>query len=101
MAKGRRVVGDQNSEELDQLRRLVHTLLVMLRNAGDDLANATADASVTDIGAGLRDAIDSGVDSAATGYTGSGLAIEGVIPSPKHPRRPNVGKIEDLDLRDL
>lgn len=101
MAKARKVVGDQNSEELDQLRRCVHTLMIMLENLGTDLANATADSSVTNIGVGLAAALSTGVDSAATGYTGSGLNIEGVDPTPKAPRRPSVGKVVDLDLSNL
>ena len=101
MAKGRRVVADQNSEELDQLRRLCHTMLIMLENLGTDLEAAADVDAINDVGTGLQAAVSTGVDSAATNYTGSELAVEGVIPSPKHPRRPNVGKVEDLDPKDL
>lgn len=101
MAKARRVVGDQNSEEMDQVRRLLHTLLIMLENLGTDLENAAAVSNINNIGTGLAAAINTGVDSAATDYTGSELVVEGVIPSPKHPRRPNVGKVEDIDPKDL
>jgi hypothetical protein len=101
MAKARRVVSDQNSEELDQLRRTVHTLMIMLENLGTSLGAAADFTDVNNIGDGLNAAFVTGVDSAATDYTGSELPIEGVIPTPKHPRRPNVGKVEDLDPKDL
>jgi len=101
MAKGRRVVADQNSEELDSLRRLVHTMLLMLRNLGNELDGCANAAAINDVGAGLAAGIDAGLDADATGYVGTGLVVEGVIPSPKHPRRPSVGKVEDLDPKSL
>lgn len=101
MAKGRRVVGDQNSEELDQLRRTVHTLMIMLENLGTSLGAALDFTDVNNIGDGLNAAFVTGIDSAATDYTGSGLPVEGVIPTPKHPRRPTVGKVDNLDQNDL
>ncbi len=101
MAKARKVVADQNSEELDQLRRCVHTMMIMLQNLGTDLAAAAAVANINNIGTGLEAAMSTGVDTAATDYTGSGLVIEGVDPTPKAPRRPSVGKVVDLDLKNL
>lgn len=110
MAKGRRVVGDQNSEELDQMRRALHTIMLMLENLGtmlqtlDNTNVGTIVTGMTEIGAGLEAAFDDGQDDDIGGtlYVGAtGLPVEGVIPSPKHPRRPNVGKVEDLDPADL
>lgn len=101
MAKGRRVVGDQNSEELDQLRRCVHTLLLVLSSVATQIGDAANAAAISDIADGLANAIDTGVDSDVSGYTGTGLALEGVIPTPQHPRRPNVGKVENLDPKNL
>ncbi len=104
MAKARKVVGDQNSEELDVLRRCVHTMLIMLENLGTDLAAATLIGDVNDVGTGLQAAISSGLDSAATSYTGSGLEIAGVNPTPKHPKRPQsaaAGALKDLDPNNL
>ena len=103
MAKARKVVGDQNSQEIDVMRRALHTLMIMLENFGTDLSNATADITVTNLGAGLAAALSSGVDSSATNYTGSELPIEGVDPTPKHPARPQggIGAVVDLDPNNL
>lgn len=104
MAKARNVVGDQNSEELDVLRRCVHTMLIMLENLGTDLEAAADFTDVNNIGIGLNAAISTGLDSAATDYTGSGLEIAGVNPTPKHPKRPQsaaAGALKDLDLNNL
>lgn len=101
MAKVRKVIGDQNSEELDQLRRCVHTLMIMLENLGTDLGAAADFTDVNNIGDGLNAAFVTGVDTAATDYTGSGLVVEGVDPTPKAPKRPTVGKVVDMDPQNL
>jgi len=101
MAKGRKVVSDVSSEEVDALRRTVHTLMLVLRGFADDLSNAAAASNINNVGAGLRDAIDNGVDSAGTDYTGTNLLVEGVVPTPKHPKRRQSGTVVDLDSQDL
>ena len=99
MAKARKVVADQNSEELDQLRRTVHSLMIILENVGTNLAAAIDPA---DVGTALEAAIATGVDSDTSGgYVPTGIEIVGVDPTPKHPRRPKGGKIVDLDPSDL
>lgn len=69
MARARKVVADQNSQELDELRRQFNNLLAIIENAADLAAVQTA--------------IADGVDSAETGRE-----INGVRPTPTHPRRP-------------
>ena len=102
MAKARKVVGDQNSEEMDQLRRAVHGILVLLENVGTALGAATADATVTDIGDGLAAAINTGTDADSASYTGSGVDVAGMEPTPKHPKRPTAsGKLVDVDPKNL
>jgi len=103
MAKVRKVVGDQNSEELDVIRRCLHTVLVMLENLGTSLEAVVDINDLNNIGIGLNAAISSGLDSSATDYTGSELEIVGVDPTPKHPKRPQggIGSIVDLDLNNL
>lgn len=106
MAKARRVVGDQNSEEFDQMRRCVHSIMLVLQNVASevDAGNITADEAFTVLLTTLSTGVDAditAVDGGGNNYAGTTLAVEGVIPTPKHPRRPNVGKIDDLDASDL
>ncbi len=115
MAKARKVIGDQNSEEVDQLRRTVHTLMLMLENLGtmlttlDNTSAATIVTGMTEIGTGLNAALDNGLDADIGGtlYVGAtGLEIAGMRPSPQHPRRPRTtqnarGTVVDLDPTDL
>lgn len=99
MPKVRTVTGDQNSEELDQLRRGVHALFAILEQIASevDATTLTAEQGFT----ALFDALLSGVDSSAGSHVGTGLALEGVLPTPKHPRRPRMNKVTDMDLTDL
>lgn len=107
MAKARRVIADQSSEEFDQLRRSVNTILVVLQNvaAEVDAGNITADEAFTALYSTLSTGLDStiaNIDSGANTYTGLGVTIEGLIPSPKHPRRVRFAlQNEDLDPSDL
>lgn len=73
MAKARPVVSDMNSLEFAELRRQFNNLLVIIENAGT-LAE-------------LQLAITQGVDSGA-GTGGTGKEVNGVKPTPSHPRRP-------------
>jgi hypothetical protein len=77
MARARKVVSDQNSQEFDELRRQFNNLLAILEVAAD-------------LGA-IQTAIAAGVDTAATGRE-----INGVRPTPTHPRRPRVLETEEL-----
>ena len=70
MAKARRVVADTGSAELDELRRQFNQLLVLIENA-------------LDLGA-VQDAIAAGT-------------VNGVKPTPTHPRRPQDGTLVDLN----
>jgi len=67
MARARKVVSDMSSAEFDELRRQFNNLLEIIENA-------------TDL-AGLQAAIAAGVDST------TGREINGVRPTPTHPRR--------------
>jgi hypothetical protein len=107
MAKGRKVVADQNSAELDQLRRAVNGLLVVLENISTQVDAATITATEGFVALGLT--INTGLDSTvatinggANTYTGTGIALEGLIPTPKHPKRPQSAMAVDaLDSTDL
>ena len=104
MAKGRKVTADQNSEELDQLRRCVHSIMIVLENAGNLGGAATTTPAETF--QAIADAISSGLDSTNGSYVGTGIHVEGMIPQPKHPRRPRAavaasGNVVDLDQNDL
>ena len=77
MARARKVVSDQNSQEFDELRRQFNNLLAIIEGA------ATL--------AAVQTAITAGVDTVVTGRE-----INGVRPTPTHPRRPRVLETEDL-----
>lgn len=77
MARARKVVSDQNSQEFDELRRQFNNLLAIVEAAADFAAVQTA--------------ITAGTDAAATGRE-----INGVRPTPTHPRRPRVLETEEL-----
>lgn len=80
MAKAKVVVGDQNSREFDELRKTVHTILLLL-----ETLNSTA---VTDAGTLLAAAQAIG-NAVNTGVTAAGLGsreVCGVVPKVKfHP----------------
>jgi len=77
MARARKVVSDQNSQEFDELRRQFNNLLAIME--------ATTDFST------LQTAITAGVDAADTGRE-----LNGVRPTPTHPRRPRNLETEEL-----
>ncbi len=68
MARARKVVSDQNSQEFDELRSQFNNLLLILEG--------TTDFST------LQTALTAGND------TVTGRDINGVRPTPTHPRRP-------------
>lgn len=77
MAKARQVVSDNASGEVDELRRQFNNLLVIIEG--------------TSTFATLQTAITDGVD------TVSGNEINGVKPTPTHPRRPKKNTTVTLD----
>jgi hypothetical protein len=77
MARARKVVSDQNSQELDELRRQFNNLLLVLEG--------------TTSFATLQTAIVAGND------TVTGVDINGVRPTPLHPRRPRNLDTENMN----
>lgn len=76
MARARKVVSDQNSQEFDELRRQFNNLLAIIE--------------AVSVFADLQTAITDGVEAT------TGREINGVRPTPTHPRRPRVLDTEDL-----
>ncbi len=110
MAKVQRIIGDQNSAELDEMRYAYHRLLLILRNIGAEIS-APSSIGADEAWIRLKEIIDDGIDAdtaningSGSAYVGTGLAITGVEPTPKHPRRPNaaaVAKVSDMDVKEL
>lgn len=88
MARARKVVSDQSSQEFDELRRQFNNLLLVLeRNARDE-----ADATTTAVQAAeaLATALETGADA------DTGREINGVRPTPTHPRRARNQSTEEM-----
>ncbi len=85
--QARKIIGDQNSAEFDALRRSHNNLLRILEGVQASLtAGATAEACL----AAIAQAVITGVDSnptAETNVVATGCALEGLKPTPMHPRR--------------
>ena len=99
MARGRKVTADQHSEEFDELRRTVHTLLHMIENAK---ASLTAGVTAANVLNAWADAVATGKDdnpNSIANYVESGRDLVGVVPAVGHPRRP-AGPTVDLDPDD-
>lgn len=104
--RARYVVADQSSEEVDALRRNFNALLLILEDLGARLAAevttapTTADdeivAVLTSISDAIRDGVDNDPDSELGTHTPTLLPIEGVRPTPRHPKRPARGAITVL-----
>lgn len=97
MAKARVVVGDQESEEFEELRRTVHTLLHMLETAK---ASITALASAEDVLSAWSDAVATGVDNnpnSIANVVSTGREVVGVVPSRLRAPRRRFGTLKDLD----
>jgi hypothetical protein len=89
MAKARPVVSDSSSNEVDELRRQFNNLLVILERVGAEVVatTLTAEEALQVVG----DSIAAGVDTTTTsGHVPTGREINGVKPTPTHPRRPRV-----------
>jgi hypothetical protein len=96
MAKARLVVADVGSTELDQLRRSVNALFVVLQNIASevDAASITADEAFTVILNSLSTGVDSsitGVDGGANNYAGTQREVVGTKPTPSQPMPPRGG----------
>jgi hypothetical protein len=88
MARARLVTADTSSEEVDQLRRTVNTLLLMLETAE---ASLTAGASAEDVLNAWADAIRTGTEDnpeSIANVVSTGRELVGLRPSPTHPQRP-------------
>lgn len=100
MAKARVVVSDVSSEEVDELRRCVHSLLHMMETAA---ASITATATAEQVLSVWSAAIASGVDNnpnAVANVVSSGREIVGVYPSRKLPPRRRSTKLVTLEASD-
>jgi hypothetical protein len=96
MARARSVVSDQNSQEFDELRRQFNNLLLILQR----IAREEADADTTALQAAdaLALAIETGSDTTTvTGHVNTGKELNGVRPTPTHPRRPRKLDTEDMN----
>lgn len=95
MARARIVVSDTSSEEVDALRRTVNTLILMIETAE---ASITATASAEDVLNAWADAVRTGVDDnpeSIANIVSTGRPLEGIRPTPKHPRRPK-RRLDDM-----
>ncbi len=91
MAQAVVVVGDSGSQEVDELRRTVNSLLLMLESAE---ASLTAGATAENVLNAWADAVRTGVDNnpaAIANIAPSNRQIVGVKVTPLHPRRPLMG----------
>lgn len=94
----RRVVSDNSSQEVDELRRQFNNLLLVVEN----MCALVAAGTVTTAELGLEAlglAISTGTDTTAsvTNHVGTGRELNGVRPTPTHPRRARVQKTESAD----
>lgn len=87
MAKARLVVGDQNSAELDALRRSFNSMIVVLENISAEVTagTLTAEQGFEALGAALRNGVDGSGTPAP--HVGTGRMVAGVRVSPQHPPR--------------
>jgi len=100
--KGKKVIADQSSAELDALRKTVHSLILVVRNLCTLGGVSANHAALIAILLAVGENIDNGTDIDGTGYTGTGLEIAGVIPQPKHPQRPSFSdNLVDIASTDL
>ncbi len=95
--RARLVVSDQSSAEVDHLRRTMNALLLILEDLGARLAAEVTTAPTAadleilsvfqSISDGIRDGADTDPDGELGAATTTGLSIEGLRPTPRHPRR--------------
>lgn len=104
MAKARLVVADQNSAELDQIRRGLNSLMVVLENLASevDAGNITADEAFTALYTTMSTGSDgtiASIDGGANTYTGTGREVAGTRPTPLHPKQVR-GTLRDMGTSD-
>ena len=101
MARARLVVADGSSEELDQLRRTVNTLLLMIESAEQSLTDtATAEDVLNAWADAVRTGLDNNPESVAN-ITSTGREIVGCRPQPGAPRRPKRALTDMSDSSDF
>jgi len=95
--KARLVVADQNSAELDALRRSFNSLLIILQNIAAEEAATTI--SSVQAAAALSAALSTGIDLSSAPHVGTGRMVYGIHPTPTHPARQaeDVTKLETMD----
>ena len=99
MARARLVVSDTSSEEVDQLRRTVNTLLLMIESAEASIA---ATATAEEVLGAWADAVRTGFDNnpdSVDHVVPTNREIVGIKPTPKHPQRPK-GALRDMESAD-
>jgi len=87
MAKARRVIGDQNSAELDALKRSYNSLLVVLERVCEEVVATTL--TPAEGFEAILNALNTGVDSSGTpaAHVGTSRLVVGVASSPPIPPR--------------
>jgi hypothetical protein len=96
MARARKVISDQSSQEFDELRRQFNNLLQVLQRAAREEADGTTTA--LQAAEALATSIETGVDSTTvTGHVNTGRELNGVRPTPTHPRRARDQGTEEMD----
>lgn len=103
MALVRLVVGDQSSVEVDQLRKTVNALLLVLQRAGENIvAGDTAEAVLQSISEGIAVGSDSDPEATLVSGTATGLELVGLRVMNRHPRRPGMvpGSVENIKSMD-
>jgi len=109
--RARLVIGDQSSQEFDELRRNFNALLLLLEDLGARLAAevvtapSAADGEILAVFQSLSDAITSGADTdpntLLVTHVPTSLEINGLKPTPRHPTRraqPTVAMVVGDDL---
>jgi len=99
-AKVRLVVSDQNSAELEALRRSYNSFLIVLQNIAAEEAAATT--TSVQSAAALSAALSTGIDSSSAPHVGTGRLVYGVRPTPTQPlhRAEEVVKLETMTAAD-
>lgn len=85
MAKARIVVGDQNSAELDALKRSYNSLLVVLENIAQEASTAVT--TPVQAFTAMFVALDTGRDSSAAPHVGTQRMVFGIRSQPNVPQR--------------
>lgn len=100
MAQARKVVGDQNSAEFEQVRNTLNTILLMLEAAGAAIvAGDTAEDVLQTIGEAITAGTDSSAAPTAANYAPTEREVVGLVVTPQHPTRP--GFATGTNLVDL